>query len=416
MISSFPQFRYIAIIGALAAIGGRAAMPRADAANTARTVSSVGSAPVADTGAAPIARSGPVVSGTVVNGILSLTVTTTSADTVSTATAARYVGIRVVLTSPGLPSSRGTVTAAKVTNGTLSLTTQIDGEQPVTDADVPPLIGVITTVTPSATAVATGQSSATTVPAAPTSARVSGSGSVRASGAKLIASADFDDGTFGSLTNETSSNSVIADPTGSGRGNVYRAVYRGMNGATMDTRADLNKFISYNPKSGLSHGSTVFFRGDVYFPANTPNFTNGNVLRKLTYWRTDRPSNQQVDFVLNMWGNQLGVSVARPGHEDHRNNIFAFNAGQWYRLEIQATMNSRPGSSDGIVRIWVNGAQVYEKLDESFTQASDPASTRWSWLTVGHQREGAFDQRGNPIENAITEERYWDDVSFRAIP
>ena len=227
-----------------------------------------------------------------------------------------------------------------------------------------------------------------------------------------LTSADFDDGSFDALFDETSGNSVIADPTGSGRGFVYRTVYQGTNGTNLDSRADLNRFVSYNPTSGLSHGSTVFFRGDVYFPANTPNFTNGNVLRKLTYWRTDRSLNQQVDFVLLMWGNRLAVSVARPGHEDHKNNVFAFNAGQWYQLEIQATMNSRPGSSDGIVRVWVNGAKVYEKLDESFTQASDPASTRWNWLTVGHQREGAFDDTGAPIESSIDEERYWDRVAF----
>ncbi|HEY4133205.1 MAG TPA: hypothetical protein VGM50_21485 [Gemmatimonadaceae bacterium] len=222
-------------------------------------------------------------------------------------------------------------------------------------------------------------------------------------GADVLASASFDDDTYGALIDDTPGhNSIIDDPTGGGHGKILNINYSTSSDAS---DADLNQYVSFQPDTGLGAASSVFFRGYVEFPPNT-NLSNGDVLRKLTYWRTDRPQNTQCDFVLFMFGNTMGVSVARPTHTTTAYSVYAFTPGQWYLLEIQATMNSKPGSSDGIVRVWVNNALVYQKTNESFTEPTDPPTTRWYWLTAGHQREGASG------ETSINENRYWDQIAF----
>jgi hypothetical protein len=83
---------------------------------------------------------------------------------------------------------------------------------------------------------------------------------------------------------------------------------------------------------------------------------------------------------------------------------WALPVGRWNRLELQVVMNSKPGSADGTVRVWLNGAPVDSLLNVPFDAASDPATTRWNWLTAGHQREGAAGDAD------ISEVRYWDNL------
>ncbi len=214
---------------------------------------------------------------------------------------------------------------------------------------------------------------------------------------------DFNDGTFGPFDNTTPGhNSIIDDPTGTGHGKVLQIRYDGSG-----PKADLNQYAAWLPKSGLSHGSTFYFRGDIYYPASTPRITDPNVLRKIIYFRTNPTSNQQCDLVLFQWGNQIGVDVETPNTTQlTKYNIFTLTIGAWDTVQLQVTTNTRPGVADGILRVWNNGALAYENLHIAFTSAADPLSTRWSWLTFGHQREGA------PGDGAINEVRYWDNIVF----
>jgi len=225
-----------------------------------------------------------------------------------------------------------------------------------------------------------------------------------------LASNNFDGNTFtppaanGVWRNETPGNSIIDDPTGAGRGKVFKNVFADV---APNGFADINHFISYAPSSGLGHGSTTWFRGDVYFPKNTVNFTEPNTLRKLTYWRTGEGGTNQCDFVIGMFGNQAFLSIVVPGTTDIMDwNIFSINAGQWYRLELEVHFNSAPGVADGSVSVYLDGTKVRTRTGVAFTRPSDPASKQWIWLAVGHQREG------NGKESSISEERYWDNVAF----
>jgi len=200
--------------------------------------------------------------------------------------------------------------------------------------------------------------------------------------------------------------SVIDDPTGSGHGKVFRNTFA--QSSTPNGFADLNRYISWNPRSGaLGHGSTTWFRGDFFFPKNTVNFTESQTLRKLTYWRTGDGGTNQCDFVIGMYGNQVFVSVVVPGTTEIMDwNVVSLNAGQWYRLELGVVMNSAPGVANGSIAMYLDGKQVYSRSKIAFTRPSDPTNKSWIWLAVGHQREG------NGKETSISEERYWDNLAF----
>ncbi len=243
------------------------------------------------------------------------------------------------------------------------------------------------------------------------SVAAAGGGGGGTTGSTLLASADFEDGTYGSLLAETPGHlAIIADPTGAGHGKVMQVTFACGNTAPAciqpgTTRADLNQFASWNPTSGLSHGSTFRFSGQVYIPANTPHMTDGT-LRKLLYFRTS--ASNEFDYVINMFGQDLGLEVAGPSQNDVRwSTGYTMPVGQWVSITVAITTNSAPGTKDGSTTIWVNGNQVLQKSGIAFTSSSDPTSTRWSWLAIGHQREGV-DGDSTPI----SELRYWDNIAF----
>jgi uncharacterized protein YjdB len=258
--------------------------------------------------------------------------------------------------------------------------------------------GSIQVTVTAATSTAPSQPTTPSQPTAPTQptqpSQPTGSGN--------LATADFENGGYGSMLAETPGHlSIIADPTNSGHGKVMQVSFTG-SGAS----ADLNQFASWNPTSGLSHGSTFYFRGQVFFPANTANFNAP--LRKLIYFRTNLgTSGGQFDYVVNMFGTDVGLEMTGPSQTDARwDTHFQMPLGQWVTLEVEIAMNSKPGAKDGSTTVWINGNQVVQVNNVAFTAASDPTTTRWSWLAVGTQREGAAG------DATISEVRYWDNIAW----
>lgn len=226
--------------------------------------------------------------------------------------------------------------------------------------------------------------------------------------ASVLASANFDDGTYGSLLAETPGHlAIIADPTNSGHGKVMQVSYACGGGQPAciqpgTTRADLNQFASWNPTAGLGLGTTFVFKGQVFIPANTPRFTDGT-LRKLVYFRTN--GSTIFDYVINLFGQDVGLEIDGANQPSARwSTGFSMPLGQWVTLEIAITNNSKVGVKDGSTTIWINGAQVLQRTGIAFINTS---TERWSWLAIGHQREGV-DGDSTPI----AEVRYWDNVVF----
>jgi hypothetical protein len=96
----------------------------------------------------------------------------------------------------------------------------------------------------------------------------------------ILATARFDDGTYGSLLNETPTHNTLGRDQPAARAEKYS---RSHTTIERPSNTDLNQHISFDLASGLSHCSTVYLRGAVHFPTNTVNVANADALRKLTY-------------------------------------------------------------------------------------------------------------------------------------
>ena len=80
--------------------------------------------------------------------------------------------------------------------------------------------------------------------------------------------------------------------------------------------------------------------------------------------------------------------------------------GVWHTLETQIKVNSSFSARDGVFRVWLDGALVYDRAnmrwsDPLWTEA--PNTYKWEVWGIGYQVNSP---------NAFDEYRYWDNVTF----
>jgi hypothetical protein len=223
-----------------------------------------------------------------------------------------------------------------------------------------------------------------------------------------LASADFEDGTFGSFYNPWSTGiDVVSDPTGGGRSKVARTHYT-TNGTTqVDHNLDLT------PKSlAIGLGDSLWFTGDFYLDANANMTASGpsTVQRKLLYWGWNGSGGHPFDMVLTSFGPQMVISnYPHPSFEPGGLTYLPvyITAGRWHTLKVQLRINSSFGASDGILRIWFDGALVFDHADMRWTDPSwtDVAPSNYKWTDWG---VGTQVSTGVPDD----EYRYWDNLVF----
>jgi hypothetical protein len=208
---------------------------------------------------------------------------------------------------------------------------------------------------------------------------------------------------------------IVDDPTGSGRGKVVRIHYVGVN-------QDRNRSVYFNYPAGIGLGKTIFSRFRVYHPS--PFDPNTFIGRKYIYWQEGSPAlglpfGQPFWAVIGLNGSEFAVDL---GHfnqggsvsQVNANNIYPGNIqpDRWYTIETQMTLNTTPSSTDGIFRVWINGALIYEKTNFRWTDPSwtvnglpvDFSKFGFHYFSVGDQtnyNQGSFD-----------EIRLIDDVAF----
>jgi hypothetical protein len=197
--------------------------------------------------------------------------------------------------------------------------------------------------------------------------------------------------------------------------------------------ADKNIFLQYTRDIGV--GSTIYFRGKFYIdvddlgtgvPPENPDF----IARKILYYRPYQPltkyggAYQDFLVVVGVVGYHLSVGSTyrrQDGTVSNRDaNLITMSGKRWYTLEMQVTMETSIGAGDGILRLWLDGVQLYSITD---MHLSDPAwigqpipggnSTPWDpadyflkYLYVGEQ----VNLSGNI--GTFDEYRYWDNVAF----
>jgi hypothetical protein len=170
-------------------------------------------------------------------------------------------------------------------------------------------------------------------------------------------------------------------------------------------------------------GQTMYFKGDVYFPIASFDLPAPDMGRKLLYWE-EHPlvykygANRTYFMVLQMTGHDLQVVNGNDNQTLDWPNIFSPSPNTWYKIEVQLTNQSAPGAADGVVTIWINGAEVYTNT----TLAWVPSS--WIGVPIPGGNSLPLDaadlsfehfQIGDQVNTGATtydEYRYWDNIGF----
>ena len=259
----------------------------------------------------------------------------------------------------------------------------------------------------------------------PTAPSTSGGPSRPAGNSVRVLGHDFDDGTIGAFGQWGGYTprpvSIVADPTGSGRGKVARVVYERdpAGGGSVDVNGGM--YIRPNPPGGhpdgVGFGDSIYFRADLWmprYPGGRPNRPQVDQ-RKLLYIKFGEPSNRSSSLVLNSWGRTDGsgldlalVSERTLGDAEVNYGLGPINWETWHKLEMQLIVNHK-GASDGIVRVWLDGRLVKERRGVViFDPSASPATDFIYEWGVGNQEQWAPDER-LPMKDY----RLWDNIEFR---
>ncbi|MDP9201102.1 MAG: Ig-like domain-containing protein [Gemmatimonadota bacterium] len=211
---------------------------------------------------------------------------------------------------------------------------------------------------------------------------------------------------------------IVDDPTGAGRGKVARFHYAGANG-------DKNRFLQFTHRIGFD--STIYSRGEFYL--DVADLGSGLWGRKLIYYRPYQSSQKyggawrEFAVVVDLQGSQLRVTswyVKADGSAPEVSAYLPVNLlpKTWYTLETQLTPEASIGAGNGIFRVWLNGALVYETTN---LHLSDPA---WIGIPIPGGDSTPYDladcylayvyvgDQVNLNNGSFDEYRYWDRVAF----
>jgi hypothetical protein len=232
-----------------------------------------------------------------------------------------------------------------------------------------------------------------------------------------LASHNFEDGTWGPYVHfEPTDEDIVNDPTGAGRGKVARFHYAG-------TSQDRNRFLQYS--HALKPGAPMFFRGEFYL--DVVDMHNGLWGRKLVYYQ---PHEDYVKYggantptfysIIGLQGDALWVdngNVPQNGPVvDNQQIIFTSLAPRtWYTLESELAPETSLGAGNGVMRIWLDGALIYEATDLKW---SDPVWVGQPLNGTPLSPDDVYFERvevGSQVNlnaGSYDEYRYWDNVAF----
>ena len=233
---------------------------------------------------------------------------------------------------------------------------------------------------------------------------------------------DFENGSLAPYANPWGTDvDIVADPTGSGRGNVARFHYQADIG-------DVNRALSFvHPRRWAE---PMYFRGEFNIPVG--DIAENEVLRKLVYWQPHYDYTKYSNgglasgrTVVHLTGSDLIVDATfnpLPGSGRRSDDVRTWavvasglKENQWYTLEVFQQMESALGRADGILRVWLNGVLVFDKKTMTW---SDPL---WVGNTSGGVPFEASDiyfenflvgEQVNRNDGGFNENRYWDNVAF----
>jgi uncharacterized protein YjdB len=243
-------------------------------------------------------------------------------------------------------------------------------------------------------------------------------------GSTLVYAHNFNDGTIGAFGQwggyTPQPVSVIADPTGSGRGNVAKVVYE--RDPAGGGSADVNGGMYYraNPAgghpSGVGFGERIYVAADFYLPRypGTAPAQAQYEQRKLVYIKFGDPNNRSGNVIINAWGraDKSGMDlslVSGTWASASREDAYGLNAldfDRWHRVELEIVVNHR-GVADGSVRLWHNGRLVKERTGMIVFDPSPAETSDFIYeYGIGNQEQWG-------VNDTMKDYRLWDNIEFR---
>lgn len=250
---------------------------------------------------------------------------------------------------------------------------------------------------------------------------------------KTLLSDNFDSGSFSTAwtTPNRSGFVIVPHPTDPAivlnprTGNCARVHYR--IDSTQPAHHDHNQFLWYIMNA---HRDSICVEGDVLIPANVPlRGVTRAIQRKLIYIKSNYiPDGREIPaFGFMLTSECLDPShnyiTLRLGYGGGGGNgasleeIGRFYPGRWTKIAIAATINTptligAPNTRDGIFRLFVDGAMVYENLAMDFRSYAGQTDTvgkladyRIAQVEVGRQVDRL---NSDPVD----EDRYWDNIEI----
>lgn len=230
-----------------------------------------------------------------------------------------------------------------------------------------------------------------------------------------LASHNFDDGTLGPFYNPWGSGvDVVDDPAGSGHEKVARFHYA----ADGVVQTDDNLALFPNQSISIGLGETIWFQGDFYIPADADLDPAHFPVRKLLYWGWAGHGGggfpHEFSTTPALMGDifSVGTTVIGPSNiGSNRIYLQRITFGVWHRLKLQIRLPTSFSATDGIYRIWLDGALVFDNknvlklTDPRWTD--EPSTYKWVSWGFGWQMDAHV---------AFDEFRYWDNVTFSVTP
>lgn len=223
-------------------------------------------------------------------------------------------------------------------------------------------------------------------------------------GTQVLAAHNFDDSSLGPFNNPWGSGiDVPVDPTSSGRGRVARISYAPPSGQSQE------RALVYRANSRLRYGETIWFRGDLYMPSAGADATHN---RKLLDYQGGG-----VRMTLHRRGpsRDLRLSIVDAMNNGFEEETIAESTGisladdTWHTIEVRMTTNSADNVRDGVLEIYINGANTPDYRRSSglgwVTETFSGGSYFQSFM-AGFQL--TIDS-GDP---AYQEFRYWDNIMY----
>lgn len=206
-------------------------------------------------------------------------------------------------------------------------------------------------------------------------------------------------------------NDFVDDPTGSGRGKVYRQYY-----APTESNKSADVYLAYgqvvNP---LRYGHTIWMKGDFYLPS-----TAVSGIRKAT------DNRKLIDFGSGGGGARLVIHRRQSDFTPDK-NVLKFSANdvmgtgvvaetaygetgieilddRWYTVKLRATMNTADNVRDGSISISIDGVTRFSHNGFGWITESWPGGSCFNTFRFGSQLS---------VQSPLySEYRYWANVGF----